>query len=580
MRTLTPFIITLYVSFICLGWAAIKIITDQNEVKIEHILSVESNKILYFYEAERKQILEAFQIIEKWWKKTGQIPPLNFDFPLSIKLVPLAQSLEKPTEKPRFSWNIKNVDRVNYFEGIAQKIVTIRPGQTINLVVSRRIYPYINRYLRSNVEWLIYDEHGKMLGTSSYYSTILKKNELGVVSAKLGLSQEQLTQLLVEDRGITRRVNLDESYQIYYFALRDQDEAHVIIGLIYSLTQDNLVLKTFTLLTIAILTLVSVMLTAFYYLANQKMNRYLAGLKEFTSKVSEGDFSKRLEDKEDDDFQHLNEQLNQMTDSLSKMKNIEQNLMVLDRLSSLAQLSIGIAHEIKNPLMVLKYSLNHIKKNIRDDAFSDDFEMLEKNTSRIEQVVQRLADFSRPATIEDREVCDLTIVLQDALYFLRKAMEIKNIRLDFPADPPVLSARIQKNALNQVFTNILLNAIEAMPTGGSIAISLSDTTGLTDEHTAVISFSDSGTGIRYEDYTKIFNPFFSTKDKGTGLGLAIAYKIVTDHDGSILIRPRCQATTSSVLSQSGPDLVPDEIKDCLGTEVIITLPLEKNSPGM
>jgi signal transduction histidine kinase len=202
----------------------------------------------------------------------------------------------------------------------------------------------------------------------------------------------------------------------------------------------------------------------------------------------------------------------------------------MDRLSSLGQLSAGIAHEIRNPLSGIKLNLQMLSKRMKRDPesiekISDSLEGI----GRINNLIKSVLNFARP-TMPNFKRDYLQRVLRDTVGIMESQLKRKKISVSMDLPPAVPTIAFDENQIRQVFVNLLLNAMEALPQGGTIKI-----TGSVDDHEPGkagqfrLVISDNGSGIREEFLPKIFDPFFTTKPEGTGLGLSIAHKILEQH---------------------------------------------------
>ncbi len=216
---------------------------------------------------------------------------------------------------------------------------------------------------------------------------------------------------------------------------------------------------------------------------------------------------------------HLTETL------LRQQREIEQSA----RLASLGTLAAGFAHEIKNPLTVLCNLMALYPEQHRDKEFLKTFqEMMPRQLTRINQLVQNILNFARPADTK-RGALYLEEVLERTAVFLKIPAGKKSISIETVINSrPTIKGSAKE--LEQVLLNLGLNAIEAMPGGGKIIFSLE-----TQEQTAVLKVSDTGKGIDKKDLPRIFEPFFTKKANGTGLGLSIVYNIIERHHGKITV---------------------------------------------
>jgi len=215
---------------------------------------------------------------------------------------------------------------------------------------------------------------------------------------------------------------------------------------------------------------------------------------------------------------------------ITEAKKSEEIIRRMDRLSSLGQLSAGIAHEIRNPLSGIKLNLQLLSKKIKEDPestekISDSLEGIR----RINNLIKSVLNFARP-TVPMFKRDYLQRVLKDTVGIMEAQLKRKKIgvTMDLPAAVPEIA--FDENQIRQVFVNLLLNAMGAMPDGGTIKI-----TGSMDSYEPGkaglfrLVIADNGSGITQEHLPKIFDPFFTTKPEGTGLGLSIVHKILEQH---------------------------------------------------
>ncbi len=203
-----------------------------------------------------------------------------------------------------------------------------------------------------------------------------------------------------------------------------------------------------------------------------------------------------------------------------------------DRLATVGELAAGAAHEIRNPLTAVRSSLQYLESKVTDETAKSLLATALRETSRINEIVSALLAFSRPAEIV-RERLDLRETLAESLDLVAYQASRRNIVVirDFPAPLAVLGDGAQ---LKQLFLNLFLNAVEAMPSGGTLRME-----GRRDETGKILaSVIDTGEGIPDDRLDRIFDPFYTTKPNGTGLGLSICYHIVKTHDGDIEVKSK------------------------------------------
>lgn len=204
-----------------------------------------------------------------------------------------------------------------------------------------------------------------------------------------------------------------------------------------------------------------------------------------------------------------------------------------DRLAIAGQLAAGAAHEIRNPLTVIRSTVQHLTKRLAEASQRDQMNNLLSEVDRIDAIVQGMLSFARPG-LEREEMFavgdELTAVLDLLAAQARKA----RVELIAPPSYPELNVHGDRAKIRQVFLNLAMNALQAMPEGGSLSVSLQSRNDGQGER-AVVRFEDTGTGIAAEDIENIFDPFYTTRREGTGLGLSISYGIVNQHGGAIMV---------------------------------------------
>jgi len=220
----------------------------------------------------------------------------------------------------------------------------------------------------------------------------------------------------------------------------------------------------------------------------------------------------------------------------NNLKKSEAQIIQLDRMAQLGQLAEGIAHELNNPLSgVLGQSEIMLEKLPLTDPYRQTFEKIARAADRCRKITKGLLDFSRQKDfhfeLEDIvAVIDETVEMRMPDIAASKIIVIKNYGKGMP------KIIVSAPHIQQVFLNIITNSIQSMRQGGTLTISARYEASLPISEFS-ISFTDTGQGISKENLSKIFTPFFTTRDpgKGTGLGLAISYGIIQRHNGKILV---------------------------------------------
>jgi hypothetical protein len=220
-----------------------------------------------------------------------------------------------------------------------------------------------------------------------------------------------------------------------------------------------------------------------------------------------------------------------IVDDVTERTEMESKLRQAEKLTSVGLLAAGVAHEVNTPLAGISAYVQMLQRKLPEtDPRRAILEKIEKQTFRASQIVNSLLNFSRQETGEFRSV-DLNSVVDETLSLAEIQLRKRQIevRTDLDDDVPVFGDPIK---LQQVLMNLLLNARDAMPQGGSLAISTVRQNG-----NAVLQVRDTGTGIDAEALEKVYDPFFTTKGigKGTGLGLSVSYGIIQEHRGAITV---------------------------------------------
>jgi two-component system NtrC family sensor kinase len=332
------------------------------------------------------------------------------------------------------------------------------------------------------------------------------------------------------------------------------------------------------------------------FLLSRVLVKPLKDLLRLTQKISEGDFSQTIEGTSKNEIGQLISSFNRMIERLrenqesidnylkslelanKKLKQAQEELIRTEKLASIGRFAAGVAHEVGNPLGAILGYTSILKKNGIDREESKDYlKRIEKEIERINRIVRELLDFSRPSKFEIQDI-EVNKVVENTLSLLSHQKIIKNIETQLDLQPDLPMIKGDESQLSQVFINIILNAIDAMPNGGHLRIQTdnlvvenlfgdglqllypprrkgdpmeSDYSRLrkTDPFSAIftkyskgdrlikIRISDTGMGIEQENLERIFDPFFTTKepDKGTGLGLSISLRIVESMGGKIRV---------------------------------------------
>ena len=221
-----------------------------------------------------------------------------------------------------------------------------------------------------------------------------------------------------------------------------------------------------------------------------------------------------------------------------------------EQLATAGDLAAGVAHELRNPLSSIKGYATYFASRFPDNSPDKEAaQVLAQETERLNRAITNLINFARPSAIDPRPT-DLNSLVAHSLSLIRRDAESRNVAIAWnPGSLPLLL--LDPDRFSQALLNVLLNALEAMPDGGSLTLATSMGAG-----GATLTVADTGAGLASEDVARIFDPYFTTKSQGTGLGLSIVSKIVEAHNAAVNIRsgPHGGAVvTFTALRRAGKD---------------------------
>jgi signal transduction histidine kinase len=233
------------------------------------------------------------------------------------------------------------------------------------------------------------------------------------------------------------------------------------------------------------------------------------------------------------DLQHLDQQLQQVVQRVEEVvqdwQRQQQEMVRAEQLSAVGKLAASVAHEVRNPLTSVKLLVEAaLRPRNRKPLTDEDLSVIHGEVVRLEQTVQGFLDFARPPAPQ-RTTCDVRQVVTQAAELVRARARQQGVTLDVSCPTQPLAADLDRGQWRTVLVNLLINALDAMPTGGRLEVALT----LTPAAEALLTVSDTGGGIAPEMRDRLFTPFASTKPTGTGLGLSISRRIVEEHGGRI-----------------------------------------------
>ena len=280
------------------------------------------------------------------------------------------------------------------------------------------------------------------------------------------------------------------------------------------------------------------------------MSERLAGLiiplTEGARAIAKGDFSVRISEQSPDELSDLSHSFNQMSEQLGTMIDSRVDA---ERLGALGNLAAGIAHEIRNPLTTLRTTVHALRHSEKDNEKQEMLELVGEEIIRIDGMVEEFLSYARPHEPSIEKV-DMHDFMQSIEALVSGTLSDAGVELQTQYKHS-LSVFVDPAQLRQVFMNVILNAVQAMPNGGGITILVAQEEGVVGASNAIITVSDNGIGMDHSTLERVQVPFFTTKSMGSGLGLSICSQLLKKNNGNL-----------SIYSELGK-----------GTDIVIRLPL-------
>ena len=237
---------------------------------------------------------------------------------------------------------------------------------------------------------------------------------------------------------------------------------------------------------------------------------------------------------------------------LTNVYKIQEEILRMDRLVSLGKLASGIAHELRNPLAGIKTTAQALSEEMSgDDSRREYLNRITKEIDRLNDLLKTFFSFAKPQNL-NLVHCYIKDIINEIIPFLIKEIADKGIRFIETYHPQLPKIQVDRTQMHQVFLNLFLNAIQAMPNGGELKIEASPILSTSVEgfkqNFIKVVISDTGRGIPPHIVQKIFDPFFTTKPKGIGLGLSITYQIIKKHGGTVKVESQWEKGTSFIIN--------------------------------
>ncbi|MEW6262325.1 MAG: HAMP domain-containing sensor histidine kinase [Thermodesulfobacteriota bacterium] len=299
---------------------------------------------------------------------------------------------------------------------------------------------------------------------------------------------------------------------------------------------DRLFLRAFYLFLVSIIPFLLLGLLVALYISRLLLNP-LFQMEQYMEKIAGGDFTPIPESEcKSKEFFSLFQAFNRM---IKELEQHQEKLLQSGKIAAIGTLTAGIAHELNNPINNIVLTAETLKEDGFQLSREEVLEMIQdilSQSGRASEIVKNLLDFSR-AEQPEREPVDVSQVIRYTLKLVQNQASLFGVEVkkDFPGDLPVIHG--DQKALQQVFLNLFINAIQAMQEGGTLAVRARSEDG---GQWLKVEVTDTGTGIDPEVIPHIFEPFYTTKEvgRGTGLGLSVSYGIVQKHGGHIEVRSK------------------------------------------
>ena len=226
---------------------------------------------------------------------------------------------------------------------------------------------------------------------------------------------------------------------------------------------------------------------------------------------------------------------------MTEFRKMEELAQRNQRLREMGEMAAGIAHEIRNPLGSIELFASLLKKDLEGDTEKENLvQHIRAGVQNMDRIISTFLLFAKSAQ-PSRQQCDINHLLTECLEGINNVRVPENIKVIRKSGQGTLLANGDRELLRQVFPNLINNAIQAMPDGGELSLitqkssvpNQSPENGSVARQYISVTVADNGVGMSADNLAKIFNPFFTTKDKGTGLGLAISHNIIKAHQGTI-----------------------------------------------
>jgi signal transduction histidine kinase len=408
--------------------------------------------------------------------------------------------------------------------GIAIRAVSplMSEGRTVGLVMVGSLFSdkFVGRMKQlTGMENGIYRDRHKIIATFSGYD-VIGESVLGGLKDNHDVTMERV-QINGEPHFlILKPMFLDDG--VYWGSLAmsiSRREGVVYLGY----------MRNILILTIAIGVAVAVVV---FVLLGRNINNSLNRLVNGINSINLNDFTTRIELPGKDEFSMIARSVNRMVKKLRRysdhIQSLQEDMIRSAKLTTAGQLAAKIAHEIRNPLSSIRMMVQVIQRNSMQDTENREILIILSEIDRINKLVKDLLEYSKPSPMNFSEQ-NMNDLVKNVLHLFTYNIQHQRIDVRERLADELPPAVMDQEKMSLVLINLIMNAIQAMPEGGTLTIE----TGIKNKRTLNVVISNTGTGIPEDDLENVFEPFFTTKKEGTGLGLSLVKTIVERHGGKI-----------------------------------------------
>jgi len=445
-----------------------------------------------------------------------------------------------------------------YYHIVARRDILIRKmkvevrsvGSTLKIVLEKISLPREMEYVQDLIDAV--EEYERTLGVIVYHQgkdLIFRSRSLAETPPYLGWIKRSIQgDLVLEEFGVYQKTPVFG----YTFPLKDKKGKNIggVSILQHTSFMEEDIRKAKWTILFTILAVIGGTVGLVVFVTRKWISQPISQLMNGIEHLGKGHFDTRINLKGKDELSDLARSFNEMAGELKKAQEriiqeaeikleLERSLRQSEKLATIGQLASGLAHEVGTPLNIIGGRAELMKRRPEDkEGAQKNLDIIVQQTERITKIIQQLLGFVRKKKA-DMKVVTIKAILRNTLDFLDHQIQKQGVSVveEIKDDLPLVLG--DSDQLQQVFLNLILNAIQAMPEGGTLRISAlskriakEDVEG-TERQYVEVSLEDTGMGMEKEALSNIFNPFFTTKDTGTGLGLMVSQGIVQDHEGWI-----------------------------------------------